>query len=458
MSKAPMKALSVFSLVMINIIAVDSIRTLPIAASFGPSLVLIYLVSAFIFFFPIGLITAELATTWPQNGGIYIWVREAFGSKLGFLVVYLQWIYNIVWYPTILTLVAGTVAYLLDPNLIQDPIFMSVSVLFIFWFCTLLNCFGMRLSSLISTLGSILGTLLPMLIIIGLALSWFLKGKPIAIDFNLKSFVPEFNSISDLVFATAIFYSLMGLEMSSVHASEVKSPQKDYPKALLISALVILLSLILSSLAVALIVPKAELDIVVGIMQAFNHFFADLGVPQMSQWIAVTIVIGGIGGVAAWIIGPAKGLLASSAENLPAFFQKTNRFGVPIPLLFCQALIGSLLTLSFLWMPTVTGAYWLLSTMATQLAILMYAIVFVAAIRLRYCRKNTERPFKIPGGNYGMWLVGLVGLITCLLVLSLGFVPPTSIDVGNIWVYDGILISGMLLILLPWCFIKKAGV
>src|SRR3990167_7253158 len=99
------RVLSVFSLVMINVIAVDSIRTLPMAASYGALLITLYLIAALAFFIPTALITAELATTWPEKGGIYTWVKLAFGPKWGLCVVYLQWIYNVVWYPTILTLI-----------------------------------------------------------------------------------------------------------------------------------------------------------------------------------------------------------------------------------------------------------------------------------------------------------------------------------------------------------------
>ena len=453
------KVLSVFSLVMINIVAVDSIRTLPIAASYGTSLVSLYLLGAILFFIPTALITAELATTWPQNGGIYVWVREAFGAKTGLLVVYLQWIYNIVWYPTILTLVAGTIAYLCFPEWLDNRIFMSLSVLGIFWMCTLLNCFGMRLSSFVSTLGSLFGTLLPMFVIIGLGVLWFSNDKPLAITFEARSFVPSISSLPELVFATAILYSLIGLEMSSVHASEVKTPKRDYPKALLISASIIIVSLTLSSLAVALVVPQGELDIVVGIMQAFQRFFDGFNLPNASRWIGFSIIIGGIGGVATWIIGPTKGLLAAKEDKLiPKALEKTNRYGVPIPILILQAIIGSILTLSFLWMPSVKSAYWLLSAMATQLALLMYAVIFLAAIRLRYNRKTTPRAFKIPGGNVGMWLVAGIGCTTCLGVLFLGFIPPNAIDVGNLWVFETLLIGGIIAILTPWCFASATKV
>ena len=97
---------------MINVIAIDNLRSLTAGAEYGFSMVFFYLVAAILFFVPTILVTAELATGWPNTGGVYIWVREAFGPRWGFLTIWLQWIYNVVWYPTIFAFIASIVAYL----------------------------------------------------------------------------------------------------------------------------------------------------------------------------------------------------------------------------------------------------------------------------------------------------------------------------------------------------------
>lgn len=457
-SYSPPRVLSVFSLIMINVIAVDSIRTLPMAASFGYGLVVLYIFAALAFFIPTALITAELATTWPVKGGLYAWVKIAFGPKWGLCVVYLQWIYNVVWYPTILTLIASTIAYLISPDLVKNASFMTTVVLITFWGCTLLNFFGMRISSFVSTFGSILGTLGPMLIIILLSLWWLKRGNSPEITFSLSNLFPEmrnFSDIAELVFFSQIVYSLLGLEMSAVHALEVKNPKKDYPKALLISAVIILLSLILASLAVAVVVPAKELSNLTGIIQAFDLFSKEFNISWLGPFIAGAILIGGICAVATWIIGPTKGLFAAADDGLlPQLLAKTNRYGVPYIMLIIQGLICSLLTLVFVLLPTVEGAYFLLSAMAAQLSLLMYAILFAASIRLRYSQSQVLRPFKIPGKNWGIWLVAGSGLIICMIVIGLGFVPPSSkIDLGDVLLYESYLIGGMFFILLPIVFI-----
>lgn len=452
---APPRVLSVFSLVMINVIAVDSIRTLPMAASYGFALVTLYIIAALMFFIPTALITAELATTWPEKGGIYAWVKKAFGPKWGLCVVYLQWIYNVVWYPTILTLIASTIAYLIDPRLVQDASFMTAVVLVTFWGCTLLNFFGMKISSAVSTFGSLVGTLSPMIIIIVLAFTWLNRGNTPEISMTTASLFPNIKSIAELVFFSQLVFSLLGLEMSSVHALEVKNPKKDFPKALLISAVIILISLTLASLAVAIVVPAAKLSNLTGIIQAFALFSEEFNTPWLGPMVAGAILIGGVCAVATWIIGPTKGLFAAADDGLlPEFLAKTNRYGVPYAMLLTQGAICSVLTLVYILLPTVEGAYFALSVMASQLSLLMYTILFAAAIRLRYTQANTPRSFKIPGNNWGMWLVAGSGIIISLAVVALGFFPPsTKIDVGDIVLYEAVIVGGITLILLPLFFI-----
>ena len=109
------KIISIFTLVMINLAAIGSIRNWPTIAETGLSSIFFYLLAALIFFLPTALVSAELATGWPKIGGIFIWVREAFGQRLGFLAIWLLWIENVIWYPTILSFIAATLAYIIDP-------------------------------------------------------------------------------------------------------------------------------------------------------------------------------------------------------------------------------------------------------------------------------------------------------------------------------------------------------
>ena len=239
MSKPKRRIISVFMLAMINVAAICNIANLPVAGKLGFTAILYYLIAAVLFFIPVAFISAELATAWPQTGGVYIWVREALGERLGFLAVWLQWVENIIWYPTALSFTAATFAYVFNPSLAQDPKYIMTTILISFWVITFINFFGMKLSGWISTLCAIVGVLLPGILIIFLGMSWVLSGHPMQIEFNVAHFVSDF-SFSKLTLFAGILLSLGGMEMSAVHAKEVENPQKNYPKAIFISSAIIL--------------------------------------------------------------------------------------------------------------------------------------------------------------------------------------------------------------------------
>jgi amino acid transporter len=453
---SPKRVLSVFSLVMINVIAVDSLRTLPITAKLGFSLVSYYLLAAVAFFIPVALVAAELATAYPNTGGVYVWVREAFGRRAAFITIWLQWIYNVVWYPTMLAFIAATLAYLFAPDLANNKFYLLGTIIALFWLFTLLNCFGMRVSSFVSAIGALLGTLLPMIGIIILGVMWLIQGRPLQISTPI-TWLPDFSSLGNLTLFLSVLFGLLGMEMSAVHAEEVKNPQRDYPLALFYSTIIIFSTLVLGSIAIVIVVPVKQLSLVSGLIDAYTIFFNSYHMPWMIQVTAGCIILGGLSGVSAWIIGPTKGLLVSARDgSLPKQFAQVNRFGAPTTILITQGVIFTLLSCVFILVDTVNAAYWILSDMCGQLALLVYVFMFAAAIKLRYTQPDQHRTFKIPGGNIGMWCVAGIGMLCCMTTILLGFVPPTQIPIENVQFFEACLIGGMILfVMLPWLFAKR---
>jgi len=450
------QSLGLFQLVMINVIAVDSIRTLTFSAVYGFSLVFFYALVALAFFIPTALVSSELGTGWPNRGGIYVWVREAFGKKWSLLVIWLNWIYNIIWYPTIMALIAGTCAYLFNSSLAENKLYMCSSVLILFWGATLLNCFGMRISSFLSTAGALVGTIFPMLLIILLSAMWVGQDKPMQIQFSWEQFFPERSQTSNLAFLTNVLFGLLGLEMAATHAAEMKNPTRDYPRSVLISALIILFTIVFASLAIAIVVPSHELNLATGVMQAFESFFQAYHLSWLLPIIALCIILGGLSGVGAWIIGPTKGLLVATHDgSLPEFLGRTNERGVPVTILITQAIIVSFLSLLFILMPTVNSSYWILSVITAQLALIVYVALFAAAIKLRYYKPDVPRSFKIPGKKKGVWIIAGLGGATSFIVILLGFLPPTQIPFQSVSVYEAILIGSMVLCCLVPLYLAK---
>ncbi len=457
MSARPKKVLSIFTLTMINIAAIASLRNLPLASSFGFSIIFIYAVMALIFLIPSALVSAELATTYHNTtGGVFKWVEEAFGPRAGFLAIWMQFIENVIWYPTGLSFVAATLAYLINPALASNKIYMISMILGLFWGATFINLKGMKTSGLISTFGAILGTLIPGALIISLGIIWWIMGKPLAVEMSASTFLPKMN-LSNLVFTAGILFSFAGMEMSAVHAREVQNPNKNYPKAIAISATILVILLVMGSLAISSVIPSESVSLVSGLMEAFKSFFSSFSIPWFTPVLALLVAIGVISQASTWLIGPVKGVYATAHEGLlPKVFDRVNKENVPYMLLFFQGIIVTGLTLLFIVMPNIDSAFWILSALATQLYLVMYILLFAAAIALRYKKPHLERPYKVFGGKVGICIISGTGGIVSLAVFLLGFIPPEQLNTGSLLFYESFLVIGLLVFgAIPLVAIKK---
>jgi len=439
------KVLGVFTLAMINVCAIESLKNLPIMAKVGLQAVFFYVIAGVIFFIPCALVSAELATGWPSTGGVYEWVKQAFGKKWGFVAIWLQWIENVIWYPTILSFTAATIAYLFYPALAQNKFYMLFSILLVFWVSTLINFFGMKASGVISTIGVLIGTIVPGALIIMLGVVWFvIGGSNIQLHFSVSNLFPDMNQLSNLVFLVGVLLALGGMEMSAVHAKEVKNPQRDYPRAIFLSTFIILILSVLGSLAISVVVPQQKISLVAGVMQAFSDFFRVFHIQWATPILALLIAFGAIAMVSTWIVGPSKGLLESARDgDIPPVFERMNKFHMPVVIMLTQGVLLTVLSLVFLFMPTVSSSYWILTALTAQLYLLMYMLMFLAGIRLRYSQPNVARAYRIPWKNIGMWIVAGIGFLGSLFAVVIGFVPPTNLETGNIVFYEAFLGIGV---------------
>jgi amino acid transporter len=304
---------------------------------------------------------------------------------------------------------------------------------------------------------ALIGTILPMFLIAGLGVAWIVQDQPTQIQFTWQTFFPSGTQTNNLAFLTNVLFGLLGLEMAATHAAEMRNPQKDYPRSIFISVIIILATIVLASLAIALVVPRDNLSLATGIMQAFTVFADTYNLPWLSPLIAACIILGGLGGVGAWIIGPTKGLhVASQDGSLPAFLAHTNQKGVPVRILMVQAAIVSALSLIFILMPSINSSYWVLSVITAQLALLVYIALFAAALKLHYNKPKIPRSFRVPGKKFGIWLVCTMGIFSSFIVIFFGFWPPSTIPFKSLFVYEIILVGGIAICcILPLFLIKK---
>ncbi len=445
-SQKTRRVLSVFILAMLNVSIMLSLRTLPIVAQLGLTSLFFFVIVGVFFLLPCALVSAELATGWPKSGGIYIWVREALGDRLGFFSIWMQWVHNVAWYPVILSFIAATLAHITCPPLAENKFYILSVILISFWGMTLLNYTGIKISTKASSFGVILGTILPGLFIIGLGAFWIFSDRPKALNFSTQTLVPDLTSMNNLVFLAGLFLAFSGLEVSASLAGEVKNPQKNYPRAISLAAFTTFFILILGALAIACILPANEISLVAGLMEALEKFLPAFGLSSLQPILGGLLIIGALAEVNSWLISPVKGLHATSVYgNLPPVFQKLNSHGTPTSLLFFQAIIVSFASLVFLFMPNVSSGFWILTVLSAQSYLIMYIMMFTSAIRLRYSKPHVPRVYKIPFPHKGIWLVSLMGMAASVFAIVIGFVPPAHLETGSPLFYKMFLGVGLFI-------------
>lgn len=448
--------ISVLALILLITGAIDSIRNLPATALFGSSLIFFFIFSAIIFLIPVALVSAELSATWSEEeGGIYSWVKHAFGDNMAFFTIWLQWINTMVWYPTILSFIAGTLAYLINPELAQNKFYLIGVILVVFWSLTFLGLSGLRASAAFAGFCAIIGMIVPMGFIIILAVIWLIKGNPIAIDLSLNKLIPHWGDTQSWVSLTAIMTSFLGIELAAVHVRNVNNPQRNFPRAMLFSVILILITMIFGSLAIAFVLPHEQISLVQGVMQAFTNFFQAYHLTALMPIVVILLLLGSVGSMVNWIISPAKGLLLAADNGfLPKALYRLNRHGIASRILLLQAGLVTLLCTCFLLFPSVNAIYWLFTDLSTELYIMMYVMMFVAAIRLKSKYANLPRPYSIPGKQYGYYFICLLGLLGCIITLIVGFFPPAeSIETGGENHFRLIFSLGIILMLCPALFL-----
>ncbi|MCL5432907.1 MAG: APC family permease [Patescibacteria group bacterium] len=443
------KSLGVFSLAMISVGAVLSVRNYPSMAIYGWSSIGWYILGTLLFLIPITLASAELATGWTKGGGVYLWVKEAFGEKAGFIAIFCEWSNNLVWFPTVLSFIAGTFAYVINPDLANNGIYMFSVMMIAFWGCTGVAWLGSSVTAKFNNTGVLLGSIIPSILLVIFGLVYIAQGQPVQLPtFNLTSILPNLN-FSTLPFVATIVLLFAGMEMAGFHALEVKNPKIDFPKAMGLAAIIILLATMFGTLALAWVVPVDKLNLAAGVMQAFAVFLDAFHLKSLIPVIAGLLTVGGLALLINWLVGPVLGLgVTSAAGDMPPVTRRLNKQGVPTGMLLIQGFIATIVSLAYVFSSSVNQAYWILSALTVMLLCITYMLVFAAVIRLRITQPKTPRPFKIPGGMFGIWIVGGVGFLSTAFTFIVGCFPTTVTNIP-FFGYVAIMLFGTAFLSLP---------
>ncbi len=455
------KSVTAATLALMTVASVVSLRGLPMMAAEGYTMIFYILFAVLVFLLPAAMVSAELGSAFAENnGGVYTWVKAAFGPRWGFTAIWLQWIQNVVWYPTVLAFAAASLAYFfMDDSLAANGYYTGAVIMVVYWLATAVALAGSTAVNYVTRYGVLLGTLLPGLLVIVFGLLWVDQGNLIAIEVKNvvldgvttqekvhAHFFPHFSGLGSIAFLAGIVLLFAGVEVQAVQAADMKNPARDFPLGMLMASAIIVLLFFLGSFAIAAVIPAQELSLTAGLMQTFKVLLTKYNLSFLIPVMGLLMAFGAIGGVMSWVTGPSRGLLQTAKEGeMPPIMARTNKHGAPVTLLIIQMVVVTLLALLYFVMDNVSVAFFVLSAMTVTLYLAMYMLMFAAALRLRYTQPDLKRPYRVPGGLGGMWLIAGIGFLGVTFALIVGFFPPSNLPVGNPALYVGLVAAGLVI-------------
>ena len=414
---------------LFTVSAIVLLDTLAASASIGVSSITWWFLLGLLFFIPYGLISAELGTTYPEQGGIYAWVRDAFGPRWGTRVTWLYWLNTTIWNASIFVLFAGVFAQMFFPDLsLGAKLAIAIGVN---WLVVLVTTFSLNIGKWVPNVGATI-KMIAFAALISAGVAFALRADTqFANDFSLWAFVPEWGASTQYI--STIIYGMLGFELMSSASAEMKDPVRDVPRAILWSGIAIFLAYVLGTFAILAAIPVGDIDLVEGLVDTLRHLFggSTLGVAAASV-LGVMVMLTFLSNGVTWAIGCCRAATEAAIDGeLPRFLAKEPpTYGTPVGSAIAMGTVTTLVLVAYgLLASSNEDLFWSLFAASAVLFILPYVGVVAA---FRYARTHDAerpRPFRVPGGN-GVASVVTVVCIGLLLMTALLFmyVPGTGFD------------------------------
>ncbi|KJG57258.1 amino acid transporter [Photobacterium kishitanii] len=437
--------------VFMAVAAVLALRSVPMVAGYGPSAIAIWIIAALFMILPLSMVCGELATGWPHDGGIFVWVKEAFGARVGWVSTVCFLFSCVVFFPLMLQFgFAAVSGNIMSAKIADNKVFVGVGSAVIFWILTLINMRGLKFTNIVNSLSVYLGIFIPSAVIAVIAIYWVISGHPMQTDYvsQSASFIPDFSKLSNIVLASSAMFAFAGLEVTGMVAGRMKNPQRDFPRSMIIASILIVGIYILATIAINTIYPASKLNVVSGISQSIEFASNTLGMPWLSDVIGGCLFFGAVGQINSWLVGPIYMFQEAATE---AKILKPNSMVVkmhpvhdtPHIAMIVQAILVTVMCFSSFLSDSLEGAYWILSAMTTVCYFIPYLLLFSAYIVLRKTRMDVHRAFKIPG-NIAPYVIAMMGLVSILFAIAILFIPPDGIAPGNFWLDKAQIFGGAI--------------
>jgi amino acid transporter len=444
------KVLRGLDMTLFTVCAILVIDTLAPSAAIGPASISWWIITLVLFFIPYGLITAELGTAYPEQGGLYVWVKRAFGEKWAARATWLYWINVALWMPSVYVLFASIFSQLFAPEL---SLWVQIAIgLVMTWVTVVIGIITLESGKWVPNLGAFIKALL--MVVIGVAAIIYVSKNGVANDLSLGNLLPSWDA--GLAFLPVIVYNFMGFELMSGAGGEMKNPGRDIPRAIIIAGVLIALFYILGTAGMLMALPLENLSLVGGIVDTLRILLGESGLGGL----LVTIL--GIGALftllanmVTWTMGSNRTAAEAANEGeLPAIFGKLHPVNLtPVGAFIITGIVSSVVLVIYgLMAGSAEDLFWTLFAFSSMIFLLPYLAMFPAFLKLRKSDPDIERPYKVPGGSG----VAAVFAILCELfilqaIIFFVWVPGQTVDWGYaVPVLIGVVVTLVIGEILLW--------
>lgn len=442
------KSISILSLTSISVSAILVVDTIAAGARVGPSAVFWWILMFLFFFIPYGLITSELGAAYPQEGGIYTWVNRAFGGRWGMRTAWIYWFNFSIFIPSVFFLFAIVLDQLLPFNL--SYVEVTLISIILSWVSCLAQLIDTERFVIIPIIGAVFKTLL--ILMLGVAGVYYGIEKGWATELNIKNMlVPELQD--GLKFLPVIIFNFLGFEVISGVMKQIRTPQKDIPKSVLLGGWIVICCYIIGTLGIFASIPYHQISSSTGILKAFNLLFADYIIgEELLILAAVMLLYTMFAGIVTWGVGINR-VIANAAQDgyLPKQLAKRGkRSNVPVNVAIWNGVISTaVMLIYFVYMSFNKGVhesaynmmttamrkssfvlsssgefFWDLLSLSAFFSLSSYLLMFPAFLKLRHKEPQRIRPYRVPGGRFIQTMVAYSPVILIVLSLVAQFYVP----------------------------------
>jgi glutamate:GABA antiporter len=437
------KVLRSLDMTLFTVCAILVMDTLAPSAAIGPSSISWWLITLVLFFIPYGLITAELGTMIPEQGGLYVWIKNAFGEKWAARTTWLYWVNVALWMPSVYILFAGMFAQLFFPEMgLWLQIIIGIAMT---WLTVWIGTITLDAGKWIPNLGAIIKTLI--MLVIGVGAFIFAAKNGVANDLSFKSILPEWGA--GLAFLPVIVYNFMGFELMSGASGEMKNPGRDIPRAIIISGALIAVFYLLGTVGILMALPLENLGLISGIIDTLQVLLGSTGFGgAVVVGLGVAALFSFLANMVTWTIGANRTAAEAAKEKeLPAIFGKEHRIHkTPVGAFLLTGIVSTAVMVLYGFMAgSAEDLFWTLFAFSSMVFLLPYLMLFPAFVKLRKMYPTAARPYKVPGGLAVATILAIICEIFIIqAIVFFIWVPGEPID----WAFAAPVLIGVVITLI----------